>query len=59
MTNRVHSFSTKSKSDLAIVSDLKIAARRRGLNFSWLVLQALKRYAQEEKLLDEQNRRTN
>lgn len=42
--NKTHSFSTKTETDLLFVEKLKQQARRKGLNFSWVVIQALKAY---------------
>jgi len=44
METRVHSFSTKTQSDLDFVSELKLKSRRKGVAFSFVVLQALRAY---------------
>ena len=50
MPAKSHSFSTKSEVDTLFVQSLKINERKRGrANFSWVVLQALKDYAEKVK----------
>ena len=55
MAAKSHSFSTKDDKDTFFVESLKISERRKGrANFSWVVITALKDYAEkverEEKL---------
>lgn len=49
MANGVYSFSTAKKEDRKFVEDTQIAARQRGVSFSWLVIQALKDYEAKRK----------
>lgn len=58
MPAQSHSFSTKSEADTLFVQALKINERKKGrANFSYVVLQALKDYANkiaaEDKLLEQ------
>ena len=55
MPAKSHSFSTKSEADTLFVESLKINERKEGrANFSWVVITALKLYAEKVK-----NERTN
>lgn len=56
--NRTHSFSTKTEEDLLFVESLKKDARLKGRNFSWVVVQALKKY-KANKDQDNGNKRKN
>ena len=48
MPAKSHSFSTKTEADTLFVESLKIAERRQGrANFSWVVIKALKEYAEK------------
>lgn len=48
MTAKSHSFSTKTESDTLFVESLKINERKAGrANFSWVVIKALKDYAEK------------
>ena len=48
MPAKSHSFSTKSESDTLFVESLKIQERKEGrANFSWVVIQALREYAEK------------
>lgn len=50
MSAKTHSFSTKSEADTTFVEALKISERRAGrANFSYVVLIALKQYAEKLK----------
>ena len=50
MTAKSHSFSTKEEKDTLFVEALKINERKKGrANFSWVVLAALKMYAEHVK----------
>ena len=44
MTNKVSSFSTKTKDDEELVAKLKKQATLSGRSFSWIVLRALRSY---------------
>lgn len=47
MPAKSHSFSTKSEADTLFVESLKISERKEGrANFSWVVITALKEYAE-------------
>ena len=47
MPAKSHSFSTKTEADTLFVEGLKISERKEGrANFSWVVIQALKEYAE-------------
>lgn len=60
MTAKSHSFSTKTEADTLFVESLKISERRKGrANFSWVVLQALKEYADKRKSEEVIHGRTN
>jgi len=48
MTAKSHSFSTRTEADTLFVQSLKINERKAGrANFSWVVLKALKDYAEK------------
>lgn len=48
MPAKSHSFSTKTEADTLFVQSLKINERKEGrANFSWVVIQALKDYAEK------------
>lgn len=48
MPAKSHSFSTKSEGDTLFVESLKIQERKEGrANFSWVVIQALREYAEK------------
>jgi len=48
MPAKSHSFSTKTEADTLFVESLKISERKEGrANFSWVVIQALKDYAEK------------
>ncbi len=48
MPAKSHSFSTKSEGDTLFVEALKIDERKQGrANFSWVVIKALKEYAEK------------
>jgi hypothetical protein len=48
MPAKSHSFSTKTEADTLFVESLKINERKEGrANFSWVVVQALKEYAEK------------
>jgi len=50
MSSQSHSFSTSSEADTAFVESLRISERQKGrANFSWVVVQALKDYAEKVK----------
>lgn len=50
MSAKSHSFSTKDEADTLFVESLKINERKKGrANFSWVVIQALKEYAERVK----------
>lgn len=50
MTAKSHSFSTKTEADTLFVEALKIDERKQGrANFSWVVIRALKDYAEKVK----------
>ena len=50
MTAKSHSFSTKTEADTLFVESLKINERKKGrANFSWVVIKALKDYAEKLK----------
>ena len=50
MPAKSHSFSTRTEKDTLFVECLKIDERKQGrANFSWVVLQALKDYAEKVK----------
>lgn len=50
MPAKSHSFSTKSEADTLFVNSLRIQERKKGrANFSWVVIQALKEYAEKRK----------
>ena len=50
MAAKSHSFSTKTEADTLFVESLKINERKKGrANFSWVVIQALKDYAEKVK----------
>jgi len=53
MPAKSHSFSTKTEADTLFVESLKIQERREGrANFSWVIIQALKEYADKRKKKD-------
>jgi hypothetical protein len=59
MAAKSHSFSTKTEADTLFVESLKINERKEGrANFSWVVVQALKEYA-ERVQREKDNGRTN
>jgi len=46
MAAKTHSFCTKNDADTMFVDALRISERREGrVNFSWVVIQALKEYS--------------
>jgi hypothetical protein len=48
MSSKTHSFCTSNEYDTAFVEGLRISERRKGrANFSWVVIQALKEYAEK------------
>ena len=50
MPAKSHSFSTKTEADTMFVDALRIQERREGrANFSWVVIQALKEYAEQRR----------
>ena len=50
MPAQSHSFSTKTEADTLFVNALRIQERKKGrANFSWVVIQALKEYAEKRK----------
>lgn len=50
MPAKSHSFSTKTEADTLFVESLKISERKEGrANFSWVVVQALREYAERIK----------
>jgi len=47
MPAKSHSFSTKTEADTLFVESLKISERKEGrANFSWVIITALKQYAE-------------
>ena len=61
MAAKTHSFSTSSSRDTSFVENLKLSERRKGrANWSWIIIQALKEYAQriEENENGSQNQTT-
>jgi len=50
MAAQSHSFSTKTETDTLFVNALRIHERKQGkANFSWVVIQALREYAEKRK----------
>ena len=48
MPAQSHSFSTKTEADTLFVNALRILERKKGrANFSWVVIKALKEYAEK------------
>ena len=60
MRAKTHSFSTRDEADTLFVESLKISERRKGrANFSWVVVQALKEYAERVQEDEKHERRAN